>query len=87
MAHGGVLGGIGEDGGDGRGESIVGHDAAGFAVADNRLRAAVGSDDGGHAARKSLKHDVAEGFGVRGEDEEVHVGVGRVKRLALAARQ
>jgi protein-S-isoprenylcysteine O-methyltransferase Ste14 len=46
---------------------IVGHDAAGFAVAHDRARAAVGSHDGRHAAGQRLEHHVAEGVGVRGK--------------------
>ena len=38
--------------------------------------AAVRGDDGGDATGKGFKDDVTKGIGVRGEDEEIHVGVG-----------
>ena len=38
--------------------------------------ATMGGDDGGDAAGEGLEDHVAEGVGVRGEDEEIHVGVG-----------
>ena len=68
--------GVGEDAGYGGGEFAIGDDAAGFAVADDGAWAAVGGDDGGDSAGEGLKDYVAEGVSVRGEDEEVHVGVG-----------
>ena len=39
-------------------------------------RASVGRDDGGDAAGEGFEDYVAEGVGVGGEDEEIHVGVG-----------
>ena len=39
--------------------------------------ASVGGDDGGNAAGQGFEDYVAEGVGVGGEDEEIHVGVGR----------
>jgi len=75
-AHGEEAGGIGEDLGDGCGEVVVFGDGAGFAIGDDEARAAVGGDDGGDTAGEGLEDDVAEGVSVRGEDEEVHVGVG-----------
>lgn len=78
-----MLGGVGEDLGYGRGEIGIGGDATGLAVANDRAGTAVGSDDGGDAARQRLKDDVAEGIGVGGEDEEIHVGVGGGERFAV----
>jgi hypothetical protein len=69
------------------GKQVIVADAAGFAVADNRLGTAVGRDDGGNAAGQRLKHHIAERVGVRGEDEQVHVGVGRGKRFPAQARR
>ena len=71
-----MAGRVGEDGGDGGGEVLIGDYAAGFALEDDVARAAVGGDDGGNAAGQGLEDDVAEGVGVGGENEEIHAGVG-----------
>ena len=67
--------GFGESG-DGLGEAFVGGDEASFVLADDVFGAAVGGDDGGDAAGQGFEDYVAEGVGVGGEDEQVHVGVG-----------
>src|SRR5271165_2973646 len=76
-----MLGGVGKDAGDRSGKVFVASDAAGFSFADDRGRTSVGSDDGGDPGGQSFKDYVAEGVGVRREDEEVHIGVGARKRL------
>ncbi len=43
--------------------------------------ASVGGDDGGDAAGEGFQDYVAEGVGMGGEDEEVHVGVGGGERF------
>ena len=58
------------------GEVFVGDDEAGAAVFDDVFWASVGCDDGGDCAGEGFEDYVAEGVGVGGEDEEVHVGVG-----------
>ena len=57
-------------------KSLICPDEAGFAIAHDAGRAAIRGDDGGNAGGQSLEHHVAEGVGVRGEDEGIHVGVG-----------
>ncbi len=87
-AHAGEEFGVGDDFGDGGGEVVVGGDAAGLAGggegggAEDVGGAAVGCDDGRDAAGEGFEDDVAEGVGVGGEDEEVHVGVGFGELLA-----
>jgi len=82
LAHAGMLRGVGEDASYGGGEIFVAGDAAGFSFADDRGRTAVGSDYGGNTRSQGFKDHVAEGVGVRGKDEEVHIGIGTGKRIA-----
>ncbi len=58
--------------------------AAGGCVAELRMCAGPpsGGNDGGDAAGQGFEDYVAEGIGVGGEDEEVHVGVGRGEGFA-----
>src|SRR5271165_2008354 len=76
-----MLGGVGKDAGDRGGKVFVGCDAAGLSFADDRGRTTVGSNDGGNPGGQSFEDYVAEGVGVRREDEEVHIGVGARERL------
>ena len=61
---------------DGCGEILIRADVACVAIAHDACRAAIRSDDGGNTGGQRLQHHVAEGVGVRGEDEGIHVGVG-----------
>ena len=76
LAHDGVGSGIGGEGRDGGGEFLISADEAGFAVVDDAGRTAVRRDDSGDTGGERLEHYVAEGVGVRGKDEGVHVGIG-----------
>ena len=58
------------------GEVFVGDYEPGGAVFDDVFWASVGCDDGGDCAGEGFEDYVAEGVGVGGEDEKVHVGVG-----------
>src|SRR5579883_49763 len=76
LAHARVQRRVGQDGSHGGCELLVAGNEAGFAVAHDGWRAAIGSDDGGNAGSESLEHDIAEGVSVRGEDEQIHISVG-----------
>jgi len=78
QAHSGQGFRVGEDFGDGGGEVFIAGDAAGGggACAEDVGGAPVWGDDGGDAAGEGFEDYVAEGVGVGGKDEEVHVGVG-----------
>ena len=75
--------GVGQECGYCGGEFAVGDYAAGLAVADYGRRPAVWSNYCGDSAGEGFKDYVAEGIGVGGENEEVHVGVGGGERFAL----
>src|SRR5277367_4903598 len=82
LAHPGMLGWVGKDAGDRGCKVFVACDTAGFSFADDRGWTSIGSDDGRDSGGQSFKDHIAEGVGVRREDEEVHVGVGARKRFA-----
>ena len=68
-------GGVVEQAGDGGGEELVANDVSGIGT-DDVTGSAVGGDDGGDGGGEGFEHDVAEGVGVGGEDEQIHVRVG-----------
>jgi hypothetical protein len=80
-AHGGEAVWLAQDGCCGGGEAGVFGDRS-SCRADDVFGAAIGCDDGRNAAGEGFEHDVAEGVGVRGEDEQVHVGVGLGESVA-----